>query len=168
MRLSWPEKAKLPQPFVASKAEYRLSLSGCVTQSTFVVYLQQWVKGTALSYVWWWGARRRAVVGRRLCCLPELSLLIFSWAGNTILFCYFLLVPGPKARSSAGINPLYFTVAEGGRRMHSGSGYNLPCLETEALPFPGKTETTIFMCSIMKHLNISQKQNFPMTQSAFK
>lgn len=47
-RLSWPEKAKLPQPFVASKAEYRLSLSGCVTQSTFVVYLQQWVKGTAL------------------------------------------------------------------------------------------------------------------------
>lgn len=62
-RLSWPAKAKLPQPFVASKAEYRLSLSGCVTQSTFVVYLQQWVKGTALSYVWWWGARRRAVVG---------------------------------------------------------------------------------------------------------
>lgn len=62
-RLSWPEKAKLPQPFVACKAEYRLSLSGRVTQSISVVYLQQRVEGTALNYVGWRGARRRAVVG---------------------------------------------------------------------------------------------------------
>nr|XP_014119491.2 glycine-rich protein 1 isoform X5 [Zonotrichia albicollis] len=58
-------------------------------------------------------------------------------------------VPGPEARSSAGINQLHFPVAKGGRKMHSGSGHNLPCLETGPL-FPGKIETTIFMCSIMK------------------
>lgn len=85
-----------------------------------------------------------------------------------IQFCYFLSVPGPEARFSAGINQLCFPVVEGGRKMYSGSGHNLPCLETEPLLFPGKIEATIFMCSITKYGNIFQRHNFPMTQSVFK
>lgn len=77
-------------------------------------------------------------------------------------------MPGPKARSSAGINQLCLPVAKEGRRMHSGSGYNPLRLETGALLFRGKNQTTTFMCSIIKYVNIFQKHNFPMTQSAFK
>lgn len=37
---------------------------------------------------WVTGSQEKGCRGRRLCCLPELSLLIFSWAGNTIPYCY--------------------------------------------------------------------------------
>lgn len=115
------------------------------------------------------GSQEKGCRGRRLHCLPELSLLIFSWAGNTVPYCYFFfLMPGSKARSSAGINRLYFSVAEEGRRMHSSSGSNLPFLETWVLLFPDKNQITTFICSIIKYVNIFQKHNFPMTQSAFK
>lgn len=77
-------------------------------------------------------------------------------------------MPGPEARSSAGINQLLFPVAKEGRTMQSDSGCNLPCLETGALLFLGKNQTTTFMYSIIKYVNIFQKHNFPMTQSAFK
>lgn len=168
-RLSWPGKAKLPQPFVACKAEYRLSLSGCVTQSTFVVYLQQRVEGTALNHVGWRGARRRAVVGGGSAVFLNFHFW-FSAELETLflIVIFFFLMPGSKARSSAGINRLYFSVAEEGRRMHSSSGYNLPFLETWVLLFPDKNQITTFICSIIKYVNIFQKHNFPMTQSAFK
>lgn len=34
--------------------------------------------------------------------------------------------------------------------------------------FPSKNQTTAFMCSIITYVNIFQKHNFPVTQSAFK
>jgi len=85
-----------------------------------------------------------------------------------IPYCWFFFMPGPEARSSAGINQLHFPVAEEGRRMHSSSGYDPPCLETGVLLLPGKNQTTTFMCLIIKYVNIFQKHNFPMTQSALK
>nr|XP_005482659.1 collagen alpha-1(I) chain isoform X2 [Zonotrichia albicollis] len=64
----------------------------------------------------------------------------FPWTSFCFCYCeafpHHLSVPGPEARSSAGINQLHFPVAKGGRKMHSGSGHNLPCLETGPL-FPG-------------------------------
>ncbi|XP_054127829.1 translation initiation factor IF-2-like [Melozone crissalis] len=63
---------------------------------------------------------------------PWTSFCFCCWEA----FPHHLSVPGPEARSSAGINQLRFPVAEGGRKMHSGCGHNLPCLETGPLLFP--------------------------------
>lgn len=49
------------------------------------------------------GSQEKGCGGRRLCFLPQLSLLIFSWAGSTIHYCYYFFFvnavdprPGPQ------------------------------------------------------------------------
>lgn len=38
------------------------------------------------------GSQEKGCGGRRLCFLPQLSLLIFSWAGSTIHYCYYFFL----------------------------------------------------------------------------